>query len=495
MLFGKVLRIVLLLASALVSAVPADARDRASPSDRTTVDRAKEMIFDDKPRAALELLRPLAEGDPDNTNAWFFRGMAAAAIAAVPEGHPDAPADREARRTFYDEAERSYRHVLEADPESPGPRLELARVLFQRGRCLEEPEDLIRHLLGDDCAAAEYHFRRALAGGLPEAVVSAISRYLLAIRVRKRVSGAFSMAIAPDSNVNSGTSARTFVSRLQNIGTGERLEFELGDGARKRSGIGAVLAASGEYHHPTSVRMWEESATRLRLGGRLYRREYAGNRFDDMTVSLHMGPQLLFPVGRMSLLAQADRRWSAGAPESYGLGMRLEGIARIGRRLWASAGVEGTHRRHRELSRPNDGPRLELDTGLHFAATPAVTVGVRGGLQRTRTERPDLRSRTGRIGVFASAELPPVFGLSGFDLGISQDLALIRYDEPGYLLISPDARRDRLSITRLTVANDHLEFLGFVPALSMVHERRASNIGNVYDYRRNRAEITVRRLF
>ena len=494
MVFGGTFRLVLILAAALLSSAPAVAQDRPSP-DRITVDRAKEMIFDNKPGAALELLRPLAESDPDNTNAWFFRGMAAAAIAGVPEGHPDAPADGEARRTFYDEAERSYRHVLEATPGSPGPRLELARVLFERGRCLEEPEDLIRHLLGDDCATAEYHFRRALAGGLPDSVAAAISRFLAAIRARKRVSGNFSMAIAPDSNVNSGTSARTFVSRLQNIDTGERLEFELGEGTRKRSGVGAVIAASGEYHHPTSIRIAEDSATRLRLGAGIYRREYAGNRFDDMTISLHMGPQLLFPVGRVSLLAQADRRWSGGAPENYGLGMRLEGGARIGQRLWANVGIEGMHRRHRELSRPNDGPRLGLDTGLHFAATPAVTIGVSGGLRRSRTERSDLRSRTGRIGVFASADLPPIFGVSGFDLGVSQDLAFVRYDEPGYLLISPDARRDRLSITRLTAINDHLEFFGFVPALSLVHERRNSNIGDVYDYRRNRAEITMRRRF
>ena len=484
----------LLLAGALLSAEPAVAQAQVSPSDRSAVNRAKEMIFSGEPRAALELLRPLAEDDPDHTNAWFFRGMAAAAVAAAPEGHPDAPADEEARRAFYDEAERSYRHILEAEPGQPGPRLELARILFERGRCLEEPENLIRHLLGDDCASAEYHFRRALAGGLPEALVAAISRFLAAIRARKRLSGSFSMAIAPDSNVNSGTTARTFASRLRNIGTGERLEFELGEGARQRSGVGAVIAASGEYHHPTSVRMVEDSAARLRLGSSVYRREYAGNRFDDMTVSAHMGPQLLFPVGRLSLLARADRRWSAGAPQNYGLGLRLEGAARIGRRLWASAGVEGMHRRHREISRRNNGPRLALDTGLHFVATPAVTVGVRGGLQRTRAERADLRSRTGRAGVFASADLPPILGVPGFDLGVSLDLVFIRYDEPGYFLISPDARRDRFAITRLTAANDHLEFLGFTPALSLAHERRDSNIGNVYDYRRNRIEITLRRL-
>ena len=69
------------------------------------------------------------------------------------------------------------------------------------------------------------------------------------------------------------------------------------------------------------------------------------------------------------------------------------------------------------------------------------------------------------------------------------------YDAPGYVLITPEAREDRTSITRLSVSNDHIELFGFVPALSLVHERRRSNIEEVFDYRRNRAEITMRRRF
>ena len=45
------------------------------------------------------------------------------------------------------------------------------------------------------------------------------------------------------------------------------------------------------------------------------------------------------------------------------------------------------------------------------------------------------------------------------------------------------------------MSNGHLELFGFVPSLSLVHERRDTNIGEVFDYRRSRAEITLRRLF
>ena len=458
------------------------------------VERAREMIFAGQPGAALDLLRPLAERYPEDTDAHFFRGMAAAATASLPPGRPGAPEDDEARRALRDEAAASYRHILESRPGLAGARLELARVLFQRGRCLAPPDSLLEHLLGDDCDAAAHHFRRALAGGLPEEVAGRVSHLLAIVQARKRVSGWFGLAIAPDSNVNAGTAARTFTSRLRSPLTGESLEFELDEEARETSGIGAVVSASGEYRHPMAFRVAEGSATRLRLGGSLYRREYGGRRFDDVILAAYAGPQLLFPRGRVSLLVEAERRRSAGRTVSRGLGPRLEGGLRIGERLWLGGGVERIERRHR-TARPLDGPRLDVDFDLAFSATPAITLGTRGGWQRARAQRPHLSSRTRRIGGFAAAELPPVLGVTGFGVALFHDVLFTDYDEPGYGLITPEAREDRTSISRLSASNDHIELFGFVPSLSLVHERRDTNIGEVFDYRRSRAEITMRRLF
>ena len=136
-----------------------------------------------------------------------------------------------------------------------------------------------------------------------------------------------------------------------------------------------------------------------------------------------------------------------------------------------------------------DGPRTNLDLDLSFAATPAITLGARGGWQRSRAQRLDLRSRTRRIGGLIAADLPPVLGVTGFHVAFFHDLLFTRYDEPGYFAITADAREDRTSITRLAASNDHIELFGFVPALSLVHERRRSNVAEVFDYRRNRAEM------
>ena len=499
------LRAVAAAALALFACAPAPAQDEpgaAAEMERTgdepdtaaEVERAREMIFDGDPAAALELLRSLAEADPDDTDAHFFRGMAANALADLPDDAPGAPESEADRRALRDEAVASYRHILETRPGLAGARLELARVLFERGRCLEPPDDLLDHLLGDDCDAAAFHFRRALAGDLPDRITAAVLQFLAAVQARKRVSGSFSVAVAPDSNVNAATSARRFRTRLRNVFTDEPLEFELNEEARATSGVGAIVSASGEYLHPAALRLFDDSATRLRLGGAAYRREYRGHRFDDMTVTLHAGPQLLFPVARGSLLARAERRWFGAEPVSDGFGLRLEGGFRIGERLWIGGGAEGLRYRYRKSS-ALDGPRLDLDLDAIFSLTPAVTLGARAGWQRSWTKSDALDSSTRRVGGFAVADLPPLLGVSGFEVGAFQDFLFTRYDDTGYALISADPRSDRLSVSRLSVSNDNIELFRFAPSVSLVHERRRSNIANVFDYRRTRGELTMRRVF
>ena len=151
-------------------------------------------------------------------------------------------------------------------------------------------------------------------------------------------------------------------------------------------------------------------------------------------------------------------------------------------------------RRHR-VAKDSDGPRLEFDLGLNYPLTPAVTVGLRGGWQGSRTKSRRLRSATRRFGVYGAADLPPVLGVRGFEIGLFHDVLFTRYDELTYFLITPNVRRDRLSISRATVSNDNLELFDFVPALSVVHERRETNIAEVFDYRRTRGELSFRRLF
>ena len=67
------------------------------------------------------------------------------------------------------------------------------------------------------------------------------------------------------------------------------------------------------------------------------------------------------------------------------------------------------------------------------------------------------------------------------------------YDEPARTL-GPDARKDRTLAGQVKVSNRHIELFGFMPEITLRHERRSSNL-DLYDYTRSVAEIGVVRSF
>lgn len=443
---------------------------------------ARRLIGTGHAGSALVLLRRRVASCPDDLDARFLLGMAALAAVRLPRA-PDGMAwTPQARRRLYDEATGAFRRILEHRPDLPRSRLELARTLFERGRCAEPPDDLIKHLFGDDCDAARHQFRRVLSGELPETVVGNVHRYLAAVRARKRLSGHFQAALAPDSNVNAATYART----VRVFG----LPFELDEDARASSGVGLSLSAAGELQHPLSKD--RDIQARLRLGAGLYRRDYGGSRFDDMTATAHAGPRLLFRRSEMSVLAKARRRWYANEPYSDGLGLRVEGGRRVGNRTWLGASVEVTKLRHREAERL-DGPRFDAGVSASFALAPALRLGLRMGWRRARTSAPTERHATKWVGLSVDADLPRIFGVGGFSLAFSQDVHFTDYERANPNL-HPDPRRDRLLISRVEVRNERINLGGFTPVLPLIRERRESNLA-VHRYRRNRAEITLRRRF
>ena len=272
------------------------------------VDEARRLLSRGDAPGALALARQAAADDPDDPDANFVLGMSALVIAldeASPGGGPWTGNERQA---LLDEAADAFRRILANRPGLPRPRLELARVLFERGRCREPPEHLLRHFLGDECAAAERHFRRVMASEPPPVVVANVNRFLAAIRARKRLSGSFAITVAPDTNINSATAAE----KVRIFG----FPFTLNEDARPSTGIGLRLRGAGEYQHPLAFRGLGADAARLRIGAAVLRTDYGGRRFDETTVSLHAGPRLLYGRGEVSLLATMNRRWYAGRPSA-----------------------------------------------------------------------------------------------------------------------------------------------------------------------------------
>ena len=171
--------------------------------------------------------------EDDRTDALFQVGMIALQVAAVTENADE-------RRKLYDDAIESSRAILVNRPELMRVSLELARTFF-----LKEQDELARR-----------HFELVLAAGPPVPVALNIQRFLAVMRARKRWTGYFGAAIAPDSNLKTASESEVIY-----IDTAfGRLPFRREGDFGARSGFGLSMWGRGEYPRPLTERL------RLRVG-------------------------------------------------------------------------------------------------------------------------------------------------------------------------------------------------------------------------------------
>ena len=268
---------------------------------RDELSEARELVQGGRLDEALAILRQLAASGED-MNVLFALGLAAVEAAQ----HPNVP---DAKRDDYlDEAIAAFRAMLIEQPDVERVRLELARAFFLKG------EDSL----------ARRHFEQVLAGDPPAAVATNVRRFLIQIRARRRWSFNAGFAVAPDSNIGSGSEERTIYIF--------DLPFRRDADELTTSGVGVSAWGGAEYHYPLNARM------RLRAGADLMRREYEGSAFDETFASVRLGPRVLVD-GRTqaSVLATASQRWAGTVKDFHALGGRVE----AGRRLSRTVSMNG----------------------------------------------------------------------------------------------------------------------------------------------------------
>ena len=179
------------------------------------------------------------------------------------------------------------------EPGAERVRLELARAFF----------------LKQDYDNADRQFRFARAGNVDDTVKTNIDRFLTQINRLRQYTVNFSLSLAPDTNQNAATSS----AQVNIFG----LPFALDKGARRQSGIGVAGDIGGEWSPLLDDNL------KARLGADLYRVDYSGGQFDDMTISAYGGPQFLFANWDVSALATGFKRWFANQDYVSGVGGKL----------------------------------------------------------------------------------------------------------------------------------------------------------------------------
>lgn len=417
-------------------------------------------------------------------------GPEAGAVQAAPAAPLEAAIEPLLRSGRIDEAERRLNEALAANPHDPSAHflsgiVALARkdypraIHIFRAMLIDHPEavrvrlELARaYFLARDYANANRQFRFARAGKLPPAVNANIDEYLYAIRQSKDWSWSVSLSLAPDTNLNAGSSAR----EVSLFG----LPFELSEDARKHSGVGLAAEASVEY----APHIAENARLRMGLSGQ--RREYGGTDFDDMTLAAHVGPRLVSPRWDVSLLGTGFIRWFGGKRFLEAKGGRVEATYYLSPALGLSAGL-GAQWLDYDQSDERDGPLYSASLGLFHPLGPTSAISLKAGANRQNARHSAYSNWSGYAAAGYFRELP-----AGFSVYLEPGVGIARYDDalPAFGV----ARRDTSLSAQIAVFNRHLILSRFTPRLSYTYTRQFSNIP-LYSFSRNRIEVGLTSTF
>ncbi|MDE0206693.1 MAG: surface lipoprotein assembly modifier [Candidatus Tectomicrobia bacterium] len=460
------MRRVFVIASCLFFAVSAWGADHEPllpfPTDgESSVTEARALIDAGRFKEALEVLAPLVQGEVIEANAFFLYGLAALELSQ------QAEVPKETRHALLNQAIAIFREILVNRPDLVRVRLELARAFFLKGR-----DGLARR-----------HFTQVLAGGVPPPVAANVYGFLNVMRARKRWTGYFGAAVAPDSNLNAASDTETIYIDV----FGGRLPFQRQGDFGAKSGLGLSVWGGGEYQlrDPLSERL------RLRVGADAVQREYSGGDFDQLLLAAHAGPRWLTgPRTEISLLGVAQRQWLGSRPYQDETGMRLEIDHRLGLAVWARGTASVRERDHKQLDFL-DGPLTDFTLNLAWAVAPVLRVQFSLGYERDHAESVHYRNLSRWVRVGTSLALP-----LGFTLGTSAQMRRTYYEGNGcvHQVLGCRQRLDRTRTFSVSVLNRGFTLLRFSPQLALIHEARVTN-AQALDYDRNRAELRFVRQF
>jgi outer membrane protein len=313
---------------------------------------------------------------------------------------------------------------------------------------------------------AEYNFRLTLAADLPDTVRDNVLRYLHAIRARRRYQVSVAASIAPDTNINSGTS----VTEVSLFG----LPFTPSQSLEKKSGVGAVVQFSGEYRYPVSEDI------RWRANALLWRAEYPGGQFDDMVFRTETGPQWLLADWDLSALGVYTQSWYGNDPFYAGAGPRVEAVYHGFARWRIEADAEdlflGYH-----TERFENGDYISANLYPNFYFDPTTFLRPIIGVFQEQVASSAFAATGYRLGMGFHHEFP-----RGISMEFQGEVYLSYYDAQNALFGT--TRRDQTLRLQASIYRRDWIIFGFNPVLTYIFTRNDSN-QDLFAYRRNQVQV------
>lgn len=359
----------------------------------------------------------------------------------------------DARR--FAEAAVAFRALLDEKPDAVGARLELARMLAALG---DEP-------------AARREIRQAQAGGLPDDVAITVDQFARALRSTRRFGGSIEVALAPDTNVNRATQARTLDTVIAPL--------TLSEDARARSGVGLKLAGQAFARIDLTDRL--ALLPRISGAGAFYRAE----EFNDVSGSALLGVEWRIGKDRLSPSVGQTWRWYGNAPYARTATISIDWLHPMGRvgQLLVHGGASRADYRRNDLQ---DGALYDLSVGIERAVTERSGFGLTLAAYRQTARDPGYAT----VSVGASTVAWRDFG----QVTLIATSGLHRLEGDARLFLFADRRREWLLRATGAAKFRQATVAGFAPVVRLVLERNQSTVG-LYDYRRIALEVGIGRAF
>lgn len=417
------------------------AQDAVKPNTTITlseIQAAQLLITNNRLDDAKRVLEHVLATKPDDSESQFL-------LATIAVAQKD-----------YDTAISLFRRILVREPDAERVRLELARAFFLKG----------------DYDNADRQFRFARAGDIDDNVKANVDHFLSAINRLREWTVNFSFALAPDTNQNAATSA----SQVNIFG----LPFALDEGARKQSGIGVAGDIGGEWSPLLADNV------KARIGADLYRVEYSGGHFDDMTVAAYGGPQFLFSDWDFSLLGTGFKRWFANQDYLSGVGGKLAADYGI-TSDWLVGVSLGGQSITNEFIPEEGGPLWSVQSQVTYVLSPSSLFQLQLGFNRQEAQIAPYSYSGVWFGGGYQQDLP-----FGFSAGFQPSYFITRYD--AMLPAFGKTRSDDTVALAFTLLNRRFDYHGFTPRFSYVFTEEHSNIP-LYSFTRNQFQIGLTSLF
>jgi len=421
---------------------------------------------------------PAARATQNSSAELSAADMFALADKARAVGHPedagaiydaltqDANADVRAEARFrkgmmladarqYADAAVAFRAVLDEKPDAVGARLELARMLAAVG----------------DERSARRAIRQAQASGLPEDVAATVEQFAQALRSPRRFGGAFEVALAPDSNINRATQARTLDTVIAPL--------TLSDDARAQSGLGLKLAGQGFVRIDLSDQL--ALLPRIAGDGTFYREQI----FNDASGSALLGLEWRNGKDRLSPSIGQTWRWYGGVPYARTSAISLDWLHGLGPRAQL-LGHGGASRANYLRNDLQDGALYDLALSIERAMSTRSGLGVTISGYRQTARDPGYSTVSGGVSLVAWQDIGKTT--------LVASTAAYRLVGDERLFLFADRRREWLLKASVGATFRQITIAGFAPKARLLMERNYSTVG-LYDYRRVSVEFGVARAF